>query len=97
MLTVIRRMYLRAGRQLRFAVRHRYTDRFIEELERRINGWATALKQTNPSAPCYSKGLTLSQTQLTRSHIPTISATDRGPTLKFAAGDTYKIHKVLVR
>ena len=63
----------------------------------KVNQWAGySVKQTNPSSPCYGKGsyiISNTANTLTYSYY---GATDRGPTLKFAAGDTYQIHKVLV-
>jgi hypothetical protein len=60
------------------------------------NQWAGySVKQTNSSSACYLKGsYVISNTSNTITY-SYYAATDRGPTLKFAGGDTYQIHRVL--
>ena len=60
------------------------------------NQWAGySVKQTNSSSVCYTKGsYIISNTSNTITYFY-YSATDRGPNLKFATGDTYQIHRIL--
>jgi len=61
------------------------------------NRWVGySVKQTNLSAACYSKGSYIVSNTSNTITYSYYSATDRGPNLKFAAGDTYQIHRILV-
>jgi hypothetical protein len=61
------------------------------------NQWAGySVKQMNTSSPCYGKGSYIVSNTSNTITYAYYSATDRGPTLKFAAGDAYQIHRVLV-
>ena len=61
-----------------------------------VNQWVGySIKQTNPSAGCYGKGSYITSNTSTTIHFSVYTSGDRGPTFAFAAGDTYKIHRVL--
>src|SRR6266480_374734 len=61
------------------------------------NQWVGySVKQTNPSSACYPKGsyiISNTSNTITYSYY---AQTDRGPNLKFAVGDTYQIHRILI-
>ena len=54
-----------------------------------------SVKQTNSSAPSYPKGSYITGNTSNTITYTYYNTTDRGPLLLFAAGDTYKIHKLL--
>jgi len=62
-----------------------------------ISKWAGySIKQTTLSATSYPKGSYIDSNTSNKITYRYYSATDRGPELSFAAGDSYQIHRVLV-
>jgi hypothetical protein len=61
-----------------------------------VNQWVGySIKQMNPSAASYGKGSYITSNSSNTIHFYVYTYGDRGPTLSFAAGDTYQIHRVL--
>jgi hypothetical protein len=61
-----------------------------------VNQWVGySIKQMNPSAACYGKGSHITSNTSNTIHFYVYGSEDRGATLRFAAGDTYQVHRVL--
>jgi len=60
------------------------------------NQWVGySIKQMTPSAASYTKGSYITSNTNNTIHFYVYTSGDRGPTLSFAAGDTYQVHRVL--